>query len=418
MLISAKPDSKGKEAALFRCRQLTEFRWTPVGDIPIFTKMTGKTKLPAGVEQKGMIYSSTEVNDKFIAENVSFETLLSVIANPDSALYHKDVNGHGNSWAYFGIVCNGLVRYALDIAPRYSTKRWMDIPGMSKIAEAECYDAERIELCDILLECEKIKHVLLITDILRDETGTIQQIEVSEAVRPTCVRNQYDIETFFEKYRDFSLWRYDFIDAVPQADPQQAACLLQGVPSLPSVAVDYGNKSNYRASEDVVISSFVDGKNEVEIYRGDELVETIFFNGSGKVSRKFDRGYYRVKHKTANEIVEFCVTSPQISQTVKDGMLTVQADPCDPESKILYVDFRERSKGELATIEKDYENNAVAFYSTDAATLSKVEELTEEEKKTGSFTRKIPNDAVNFKVYFENKYGIWTHTMIRIDANS
>jgi hypothetical protein len=82
------------------------------------------------------------------------------------------------------------------------------------------------------------------------------------------------------------------------------------------------------------------------------------------------------------------------------------------------VDFRERSKGELATIEKDYENNAVAFYSTDAATLSKVEELTEEEKKTGSFTRKIPNDAVNFKVYFENKYGIWTHTMIRIDANS
>ena len=55
MLISTKPDSKGKEAALYRSRQLTEFRWTPVGDIPVYTKATGKTKLPAGEPQLGML---------------------------------------------------------------------------------------------------------------------------------------------------------------------------------------------------------------------------------------------------------------------------------------------------------------------------------------------------------------------------
>ena len=95
-------------------------------------------------------------------------------------------------------------------------------------------------------------------------------------------------------------------------------------------------------------------------------------------------------------------------------MLTVQVDACDPYSKILYMDFREMSKGERMAKEKNFDTNGVAFYSTAAAVLSKVEVLTEEEKKTGIFTRKLPDDAVNFKVYFENKYGVWTHTMIRI----
>ena len=414
MLISAKPDSKGKEAALFRCRQLTEFKWTPVGDVPCFSKTIDKLKLPADVEQKGLVYSSTETNDKFIAENVSFETFLTVIANPDSALYHKDLNGHGNSWTYFGIVCNGLVRYALDIKPRYSTKRWQDIPGMVKIAEAGAYVAEQIKLCDILLTYDKRKHVVLITDILLDENGTLQKVEVSEAIPPVCVRKQYDLETFFEKYADFALWRYDFVDTVPMPDAEENAYLERGVPSLPSIAVDYGNKSNYRANEDVVISSFLDGENQVEIYRENNLIETFLFFGRSKVSKQFERGYYVLKQKSTGETVEFCVTAPQINHTVENGRITVQADACDPHSKMLYMDFRERSKGEHMASEKASENNGVAFYSTEAAVLSKVEELSEEEKKTGIFTRKIPSDAVNFKVYFENKYGVWTHTMIRI----
>ena len=51
-------------------------------------------------------------------------------------------------------------------------------------------------------------------------------------------------------------------------------------------------------------------------------------------------------------------------------------------------------------------------YNTCCSALAKLEELTEEEKETGVFTREIPADAANFKVYFENKYGVWTHTMI------
>ena len=35
--------SEGKKAVLKRARQLTEFEWTPVCDVPIYTKQTGKT---------------------------------------------------------------------------------------------------------------------------------------------------------------------------------------------------------------------------------------------------------------------------------------------------------------------------------------------------------------------------------------
>jgi hypothetical protein len=49
-----------------------------------------------------------------------------------------------------------------------------------------------------------------------------------------------------------------------------------------------------------------------------------------------------------------------------------------------------------------------------AAPLEKYEELTEEEKESGCFTRPIPDTAKHFKVYWENDYGVWTHPMIRI----
>ena len=415
MLISTKPNSEGKAAVLFRARQLSEFKWTPLRDIPVYIKKIGKTKLPAGVEQIGMLYSSTEPTDKFITENVSFETFLSVVANPDSALYTKDLNGHNNSWPYFGLVCNGFVRYAFNINRRYSTKRFMTIPGMRKIYDAGSYDAEQIELCDVLRVFETgASHVAIITDILRDETGKICQIEVSEGVRPTCKRVQYDLETYFEKYKKFGICRYDFVDAVPMPDEKQSRCLAQGVPGLPVIAVDCGNKSNYRTYEDVVISVFADGENEIEICRDDEVIETITITGRGEVSRRFDRGYYSVRHKNTGESVAFGVTLPQISHRVENGMLTVNADACDPESEIVYMEFREKCKEMYGNGSVPGNERKDVYYSNQCASLAKVEELTDAEKDTGVFTREIPEDAAHFKVYFKNKYGVWTHTMIKI----
>ena len=188
-------------------------------------------------------------------------------------------------------------------------------------------------------------------------------------------------------------------------DPEQDKLLWQGVQGLPEIAVDYGNKANYRTYEDVVISTFADEESEVEICCGDTVVETVVMAGKSKIVRQFDRGYYTVTHKNTGKSVEFCVAMPEISHTVENGVITVKADSCDSESKILYMDFREKPKAA---------SGVVHHYDPSCASLAKLEELTEEEKKTGIIVREIPEDAENFKVYFENKYGVWTHTMIKL----
>ncbi|MBE7042713.1 MAG: hypothetical protein E7399_04365 [Ruminococcaceae bacterium] len=414
-LIGTKPDSKGKENVLARARQLTEFVWTPMGDIPAYSKEKGKYFLKKGVPLRGMLYSSTEPVDKFVGENVSMETFCSVISNPDSALYTKDLAGHHNCWAYFGMVCNGLVRYALDIRERFSTKHWPDVPGMKKIADDGDYTPEQIQLCDILYAHGKGKsHVALITDILRDETGTIRQIEVSEALRPLHARRQFDLSDFFREFEVYGLWRYEKINEV-SAPSQEENELIFGNTQLPNIGVDYGNKSNYRVGEEVVISAFPDGTNEIELYNGETLLETIVIEGRGKVAKQLPRGYYSLYHKQTGEKVEFCVAEPVIGYRADEGELTVWAESKDGFSTIHHMEFREKPRSEQ---EKEKGIQSGVYHSDQCASLSKLEFLTEEEKKQGMFTRKIPADAANFKVYFENKYGIWTHTMIRIESDS
>ena len=94
--------------------------------------------------------------------------------------------------------------------------------------------------------------------------------------------------------------------------------------------------------------------------------------------------------------MEFCVNAPKISHTVKNGIITVTADSGDPRSEIYYMDFREVGGG------------------GPAAALAKLEKLTPRERESGVFSREIPSDGAHFKVYFRNRYGVWTHRMIPV----
>ena len=78
--------------------------------------------------------------------------------------------------------------------------------------------------------------------------------------------------------------------------------------------------------------------------------------------------------------------------------ITVLAKCDDEKSEVLYMDFR------------------VGVRSGKCAALAKVEELTPEEKHSGVITRSIPSSAKNYKVYFQNEYGIWTQPMTGINT--
>ena len=388
-------------AAIKRAKQLTGFKWTPLRDIS--TRLAGKLPtLPSeafgafeeGKEYQGIMYSNCTSDDKFFGDNVSIETYLSALANPDSVLY----TNYSKDDPYYGIVCTSFVRYALGIRKMYSNTAWHTIPGMKVVQERGKLSVDGMEVCDILQASRALgdgpNHVALITDILRDETGKITEIEISEAIHPLTVTRKLSVENLYTEYAKYKLYRYEYLDDIPPFDEEQNKILYEsGIDKkLPMIAVNYGNKSNYLEGEGVGISVFAEGKNVIEIYKDGELVSELKVNGRARITRRLAKGYYVVKLKDTDEYTEFCVCNPEISYTVEGDMLTVTVAK-EERSKLLHMDYR----------------NAVSWEM-----IGMAEELTEEEKESGVFTRKIPDGVDAFKIFFENEYGIWTHPRIEI----
>jgi hypothetical protein len=395
MLHSTLPQTPAQAAVIARSRQLTDFCWTPVRDVPTYIKGTGNTVLPAGVPVVGFPYASTEVTDKFFCENVSFESFVTAIANPDSKLYQPGQAAF-NACNY-GIVCNGVARYALGIRRRVSTLRWHVIPGMNMVKPAGEYTFEDMQLCDVLL-CTLggiRNHVAMITDLLRDENGVVQQVEVSEAIRPHCVRRSFDVDEYEKMFGLFGLWRYEYLEDAPPFDTEQDKLLHSGLDKVtPSITVDNGNHSNYLVSQQVIISTFIDTDDVIEIYRNGQLIQSLPVRGRAVIPYAPSEGSYTLRLQKSGGNVEFCVCDARIRHKSENGLITVTVDGCTEGSRILYFDFRQ-----------------AAAAGAKAASLEKYEELTYEEKRKGTWTRPIPQNGANFKVYFENKYGVWTLPM-------
>lgn len=387
-LLYTRPETLGQYNALKRSADLTDFTFTPVRDMPIRQSSKVETKLEAGVEYTGVPYSSCEPNDKFIGVNVSEETFLSALANPDSVLYTKDLYQFtGVRDTYYGIVCNGLVRYAYGIKERYNTRLFHTIPGMTTVANRETFKVEDIEIADALCAWgDGTNHTALISGIFRDPvTKEIKEIEISHATRPRCKRVTYTPEEFYEKWKKYSLYRYDYIDTV-EYDEEVHKLMFESdlATKLPVIAVDYGNKSNYDLGEETVISVFREGASTVEIVKNDEVIETVNLDSPQKFKRTLDRGYYKVRIKETGDFAEFAVCGAEIEENTENGIITVKASPCDENSKLMFMDFRIVGQGSIECLE-----------------------LTEEEKNTGIVTRPVPEGTDGYNVHFENKYGVW-----------
>ena len=388
----------GKDAALARVRLATDYKWTPVRDVPNYSRNVGNVVMPAGVEVTGFPYSGVEPNDKFLMENVSLETFLSVIPNPDSVLYQTGKGKFGT--ANYGIVCNGLVRYAFGIPERVSTRIWNNIPGIRTVAPKEAYSVDDMALCDVLHATNDGRnHVAIITDLVYDENGRVCEVEVSEAVRPCCTRRRFTPEEYYEKYKPFALQRYEYLDSVPPFDKGETDALMaSGIDKrLPKITVDNGNKSNYLLGEPITVSVFADAPDEVVLVSNGEIVASYPVGGRAFFPLTLPRGYYTARLKNAGDEVHFAVMGAKLSHTVKGDEITVYFDACDEKSIPTHLDFRMKGEG--------------------WSSLAEWVRFTEEDKKAGCITRKIPKDGENYKVSFRNAYGIWVHPMIPINAN-
>lgn len=262
------PSSKGVENALRRARQMLEVSYTPVGSLPISQKLLtedgGKMYIedhaPAWFPLKGMIYSSVRRVEKYVGFNVSLETFLTAVSNPNSVVYTQPIRGTGqNVHNYYGIVCSCFASYVLDLPYRTPCARLPRVEGMTEIDPSPL---ENLRLCDLVLNVKK--HVAVITGIERDVAGRVHAVTVSESVMPRCRTTRFTPEEFrgYWLADGYRIYRYAGLDRVsytPDPFVPLEGDETSGTPRInPVLMPDFGNKANYRLGNEAVTLSVFD----------------------------------------------------------------------------------------------------------------------------------------------------------------
>lgn len=218
-LYSTKSTSLGMENVRKRARQLVDLKWTSVENkMPIFRKDDRQRYIilsQAGTEYNGIPYSSVYETNDYVGLNISIETFVSAVMNPNSVLYKENLISscrEAKAITTYGTVCSKFAQYSLAIDEPYATQYFFNADGVHLIAKAHEYTEKDIVPCDIILSK---RHTALVTDVLKNEQGEIRKIEVSEQTINCTRRYAWPLPDFFEHFAQYDLYRYDKLDTVP-----------------------------------------------------------------------------------------------------------------------------------------------------------------------------------------------------------
>ena len=315
-----KPASKGVENALKRAKQMVEIKWTSVRRMAASTiyrdineaRHDVDTFFSACRPQKGVNYSSVRCHEKFVGDNVLFETYITALANPRSVMYTRSQHGQGRAMSgFYGTVCTSFAAYVYNQPVRFPSDTWNTIPG---VTEVDVTELENLQLCDAVL---KPGHIAIITGIQRDVDGKVRVVTVSESVSPACVTNDYTTEEFrgYWLASGYRIYRYAGIHDVPYTpDPFVP---VEGDPCIECPAIntvlqpDYGNKANYMLGDTVELDVMEEGWTSVEI-SGPETAVLPIEEDLEVTFRPSASGYYTaccVKDGEKSALVEFRITN-------------------------------------------------------------------------------------------------------------
>lgn len=272
---TTREDSIGAMNAVKKAHQMTDLPILPVSKFYADKYKTYK----AGVEEKGVTYSSTKEINTSVGQDVSFHTYMTALHNPRSLLYSERIDlppYHGkNCRGYYGTVCSGLVTYALGIK---ITQRSEDFPVADYMQLVENQSADGARVADIVW---KKGHVQLITGIERDKDGSVERIEICESVHKGCRRVYMDVNSFNQMFRDQKkrLYRYKYLSKNTSYVPCNEFVAVDGEKKQSfvyndAICANKGDKSCYISGEDVVLNVFTKG-DKIEIYKDSILYREI-----------------------------------------------------------------------------------------------------------------------------------------------
>lgn len=410
-LVHDKPENAGVENGLKRAMQMTDIRWSPVKDLPsshCFHTAEGKTYaqtfIKPGTPMTGMIYSSVLKNQKFLGYNVSLETYMTALRDPQSVLYKKNLHGMGrsNAGCWYGIVCSCFASYVHDLPNRTICRDWPFVENVTMLGQP---DPDEFKLLDIILNVKR--HIAVITDILRDGEGHAKMIEVSEATLPLCKKTYFTPEEFrlFWYDNEFNIYRKSDLEKItytPDIFVHIAADPERGITEDPDLGIyeynteilpDHGNASNYSIEDDVVIDIIDDSVRSIRVTKDDGTYEEVLQAENGKVTVPVKRPgrYHALAEDMQSAAVEWAVTGIKLQGNKKvyapgeTAEFTFEAE--DGADVFMQNINRVKTGGEMSR----------AF-------------LADAERKEGKFTAKVPEEQGEFFAYVSarNTYGTYT----------
>ena len=288
--------------------------------INVSSYLVGRIKAPnhtynSGDTIVGLPYTSTRKWCTFVPNNVSFETYLTSLSDPNSYAYTVDP-GHGNyGCLYYGSVCGTFVAYCLGIkALRHTNWDFFGIPGMEKI---ENQSAQGMQLGYVINAAKNNRtHAQICIGIERND-GVVTSITLAESTDPVCRAVEYTAEEFNNLLVDYTILSYSKIDENTY-EPIIVPYYNKNI--MPAK----GNKANWYTTENVIINVLnkADYTNYIVYKDGAQYATAAIGNGSTINLGNMPYGkYYMVLTNNNNQTtpVEWIVVDIQMSVTAMNG---------------------------------------------------------------------------------------------------
>jgi hypothetical protein len=257
------PVSVDMQNAIRRARQITDIKWTPRVNIPRYSMMNGSTEhfldwFYADTEYTGIPYSGSGKGEgsgwttpaewgyahNWLGGIVDFETFVTAARYPNSIMGSKASQASYNyDSSPFGSVCTALVNYAVDGAwPLRGINNFFEVAGFYKLSTSTLgsLDVNKLAIGDFMYTQA---HVIIITDLLRDEDGNITHVEMSEETTVGNGNNSI-LGSQLGGMARRKMWEVNKWKSMYSAYTIYRRPTFYGIPYTPSKYVDTGNEGN------------------------------------------------------------------------------------------------------------------------------------------------------------------------------
>lgn len=334
---------QGAINAVKKAYQLTDITFSPLQQIAF----NNGTYQP-NITYKGMIYSSVKEIGTYVGNNVSFHTFMTAIHNPRSKIYTDRIDRspyHGtNCRSYYGTVCSSLVSYALGLSPIHAS---FDFAASEEMEEVDYSNVDGFHIGDVLW---KSGHVAIITNIVRNHSDIMTEVEVSEAVQNGCRRYSVSRSAFLKSVAPTfnKVLRYKYLETNIDYTPVSEFVTVFDECPVPfeyneDICVNKGDKSSYFVGEEVILNLLSSG-DAVEIYKNGLLHSVVYTDSEDLRLVDLDYGFYQariIKGDILTDFTSWIMVDKTITPSCDEMKLYFKSENSTPIS----ISFCDKSGG-------------------------------------------------------------------------